>query len=128
MNKTFNATKYDFLIISCILLVSAASFILFKLLSNSNNNVLILHHNKKIVGKYNMLKNNKYKIKIDNELLCSIEINNGKAKIIETSCPKKICKNFGYIKYAGQSIICVPNKLFLKIENSKSSKIDAITY
>ena len=34
---------------------------------------------------------------------------------INSDCPDKICVNTGYIKYAGQSAVCMPNRVSVHI-------------
>lgn len=38
----------------------------------------------------------------------------------ETHCPLKICQKTGRISKPGQNIVCVPNRVFIKIEGGES--------
>ena len=49
------------------------------------------------------------------------EVKNGKIRLTEASCPDKICEKTGYIGSAGQSIICVPNKITVSVVGSVDS-------
>ncbi|MCD6595436.1 NusG domain II-containing protein [bacterium] len=56
-----------------------------------------------------------------------IEINDGRARVIESSCPEKICVRTGFIGKVGQSVACVPNKLLIVAEGKeKREKFDGI--
>ena len=55
-----------------------------------------------------------------------IEVKNGRAGIIESSCKNQICRHAGWIKNAGEAVICVPNKLVLEIKAVKEKNIDAV--
>lgn len=55
-----------------------------------------------------------------------VRIYKNKVYIEHTKCPLKICKEIGAIHFVGDSIICVPNRLIIKIEGRET--IDAITY
>ena len=55
-----------------------------------------------------------------------VEIKGTAARVIESSCPKKICVKQGWIYGAGLPIICVPFKISLEIRTT-DLKIDAIT-
>lgn len=57
----------------------------------------------------------------------SIQTSGAKVRILETSCPLKICKRTGWIHRPGESIICVPNALSITIEGAQEGTIDAIT-
>ena len=52
------------------------------------------------------------------------EVKNGKICLTKASCPDKICEKTGYIGSAGQSIICVPNKITVVVSGSDES-VDA---
>lgn len=55
------------------------------------------------------------------------EVSGGKIRIKNASCPDKICEKTGFIGFPGQSIICVPERITVTIENSyeESDSIDA---
>ncbi|MBC7319851.1 NusG domain II-containing protein [bacterium] len=55
-----------------------------------------------------------------------IEINNGKVRMLSSPCPDKLCVKEGYINKSGQVIVCVPNRIVIKIEGRAS--LDALTY
>jgi hypothetical protein len=50
-----------------------------------------------------------------------IEVKNGKAAFAESDCPDKICVNTGFIGNTGQSAVCLPNRLTLRIVGSDDS-------
>ena len=45
-----------------------------------------------------------------------LHIENGSAWLEDADCPDQICVNTGKIKYAGQSIICLPHKVVVEIK------------
>jgi len=56
-----------------------------------------------------------------------IEISNGSARVVESSCPRKICIRSGAIDRPGQAIACVPNKLIIiAVGKERKGKYDAI--
>ena len=54
-------------------------------------------------------------------------IENGTARVIEASCPDQICVNHGAVRYAGESIVCLPHKLVVTVEGGQASDVDAAT-
>ena len=52
-------------------------------------------------------------------------IEDGTAQVIEASCPDQICVRQGGIRYAGESIVCLPHKLVITIEGGAQNDIDA---
>ncbi len=53
-----------------------------------------------------------------------LEIRAGAADITEASCPDKICVNHRPVKNQGESLVCLPNKLVVEIENGGEAEID----
>lgn len=46
---------------------------------------------------------------------CEIRTENGEVYVIDADCPDRMCVNTGRISRAGQSIICIPNRLSIRI-------------
>ncbi len=42
-------------------------------------------------------------------------IENGRVRIFDSPCPLKICENKGWISKKGDFIICIPNRVVIKI-------------
>ncbi|MEA4891499.1 MAG: NusG domain II-containing protein [Peptococcaceae bacterium] len=42
--------------------------------------------------------------------------------ITESGCPDQICVRSGYISVAGQSLICVPNQVLIRLEEKAESQ------
>ena len=56
-----------------------------------------------------------------------LEIKEGKADIIEASCPDSICVHHRAVSKQSQSIVCLPNKVVVEIESGEEAELDAIT-
>jgi len=51
-------------------------------------------------------------------------IENGAASVTEANCPDKLCVGMHAVRYAGESIICLPHRLEVRIEGGQSSGVD----
>ena len=56
-----------------------------------------------------------------------LRIRDGKAEITEASCPDKICVKHRPVHGQGESLVCLPNRLVVEIENGEDLGIDAGT-
>ena len=45
----------------------------------------------------------------------TIEIKDGKVRMIEAQCPNHLCVHQGWIGLEGQSIVCLPNKVTVSV-------------
>lgn len=50
----------------------------------------------------------------------------GEVWLMDADCPNLLCVKTGRIRYAGQSIVCLPHKLAVRITGGASS-LDAVT-
>lgn len=57
-----------------------------------------------------------------------IEIDNGQVKIIDADCPDKICVKTYAISKAGESIICLPHKLVVRIIGEGRQETDEVSF
>ena len=50
----------------------------------------------------------------------------GQAWLSEANCPDLLCVKQGKIHYAGQSIVCLPNRLTVTVEGGESDGVDFV--
>lgn len=56
-----------------------------------------------------------------------LQIADGAAWLEDASCPDRLCVQEGAIRYAGQSIICLPNQVVITIEGTaEQTDVDVI--
>lgn len=55
-----------------------------------------------------------------------LSIENGKADMVEASCPDQLCVQQKAISKDGESIICLPNKVIATVIGGEESEIDTI--
>jgi len=56
-----------------------------------------------------------------------IEIKGGAIRVAESDCPKGICKQAGWVRTPGRSIMCVPNRVLIQLKG-QSKDYDAESY
>ena len=54
-------------------------------------------------------------------------IDGGQAWLSEANCPDLLCVHQGKIRYTGQSIICLPNRLTVTVEGGEDDGVDFVT-
>ena len=65
---------------------------------------------------------------VDREIVLehmTIIVEKGAIRVSDADCPDKICKARGTISKAGQSIVCVPNRIVIKVVGK--GEVEAIT-
>lgn len=56
-----------------------------------------------------------------------VVIHDGAAHVSASPCRSKICVNTGEISYSGQLIVCVPNKVVVRVTGQEELPYDAVT-
>ena len=54
-------------------------------------------------------------------------IKDGKADIVEASCPDHVCVDQRAISRTGEAITCLPNKTVITVEGEKEAEIDFVS-
>ncbi len=119
--------KFDILLIITITIIafSIYFFVTKTLMETTTNGVVVVYYKNEVYKTLTLYENNTYEFSTDlgNNV---IEVKDGKVKMIEADCRDHICLYENAIEYNNQSIICLPNKLVVKIENDKESELDSI--
>ncbi len=72
----------------------------------------------KIYGTYNLDQDRTVEIKTENGYNILV-IENGQARVESASCPDGICSDHRPIKHSGASIVCLPNKVVVSVEDGE---------
>lgn len=57
----------------------------------------------------------------------TIEIKNGAIRVAQADCPKGICKQAGWVRTPGRTIVCVPNRVLIQLKGEQKG-YDAESY
>ncbi len=59
----------------------------------------------------------------------TLAFEDGKVRVIEADCPDRLCVNFGWAQQVGQTIVCLPHKVIIRIENKAADyELDGVAY
>lgn len=112
--------KYDISLIVFLILISLFSFPF--LLKKEEATVANIYFENKIVLTVDLSIDNHYEVEgVNGKVL--LEVKNGKIRVNEENSPLHLCSKQGYISKSYESIICLPNKIYVEID---SNDYDAI--
>lgn len=57
---------------------------------------------------------------------CTFEVEDGGVRMISSTCRDKICVGTGRVSTAGRSIVCLPNRVVVRVTGGRG-KIDSVT-
>ena len=112
--------KKDFLFIFFVIITVIISFFV-KFKTTQKGDTVLIYSNNELYKKIPLNEN--LKINIDDKNIVVVE--NGSCYMKWADCPDKICVKTGKISDNSKSIVCIPNKVMVKV--LKKSDIDAIS-
>lgn len=116
--------KQDIILITVILAIVGAIVLAFKITEKKNiSNALVYYEDKLVLTIDLTLEEQEYVVDGYNGLV-TITAGNGKVKVEDEDSPLHLCSKQGYISKSYESIVCLPNKIVIKLEDDSS--LDAI--
>lgn len=107
--------RYDILLIAVLLFISALALGIM-LLSRTEGERVVVEINGTQAAQYSLSVNGEYPLNGGTNILV---IENGEAYLRYADCPDKVCVNTGRIKYEGQTIVCLPNKIAITVRGTE---------
>lgn len=119
--------KKDFILITVILIAIAALFGYTKFKdANEEAAVVAVYKDNELYKEIQLDEEVEFTIK-DGEHINKVKVHDNGVEVTEANCPDKVCVKTGFITKPSQSIVCIPNKLNIKIiDNNSSDEIDAV--
>lgn len=110
------------IIVSLLLLSILMAFFVQRFKSNIDGDYLLVELNGEEYGKYPLNEDKTFKIEIGNGEYNTVEIKDGKVKMIEANCRDLICTHMPTISKDGETIVCLPHRLILEIVGNDKDK------
>ena len=106
--------RNDILLIACVLSVILIFALIYSLTRKDGTYAVVLKNNEEI-GSYSLSENMQIPIKEGDKVTNILVIKDGKAYMESALCPDKICVKHRPIDKSGQTIVCLPQKVVIKI-------------
>lgn len=116
--------KNDLIFLLLVLAAAGIFFVGHMFMNQKSAGVVEIQIDGKVTKTLSLDKDRAFKI---NGGTNTVQIENGKVKMAAADCPDQICVHQKAISRNGESIICLPNKIVLKIVSDEESELDAVT-
>ncbi len=122
--------KNDMILIGVILIVALAAFggISWYSEKNTKEAEAVVYVDGEEQGRYPLNQDTSVRVSLEDGNYNLLEIKDGQADITEASCPDKVCVDHRPVKNQGESLVCLPHKVVVEIENGEEAKIDGATH
>ena len=122
-NMTLKFCKADILAIAMVAaLAILVSIIFWTSVGSEEGNMVMIYQEGKLIQELSLDHDTEFVIEGDYENVVTVK--DGKAAITKSDCPGPDCVHSGWIHEAGRSIVCLPNRVELRIEGA--SEVDFV--
>ncbi len=121
--------KGDMVLIVVILALAAAAYfgIKFYQRMSTKEPVAVVTVDGDEYGRFPLDQDVKEKIELPDGAYNILVVKDGAADITDASCPDGICVNHRAISRQSETIVCLPNKVVVEIQNGEESDVDSMT-
>ena len=123
-SKLYIVSLYDKLLIILILSLSLVFLLSFNT-SEPKYKKCVIYHDGNLFENIVLNKNQIKELNLP-EGNMTLEIKEGRIRVLESSCPHGLCVDVGWIETDRMPIVCVPNKVIIEIKGDDSN-YDAIS-
>ena len=120
-NTSAKRLRYDIILIVSLLILCLAILLAIFVFRRGGDYVEV-ELDGAVRAKYSLTQNGEYKVGEGNTLV----IENGEAYMSYADCPDRVCVKTGRVRYVGQSIICLPNRVTVTVRGS-SDGVDLVS-
>lgn len=116
--------KSDIKLIIFVILIVVLTIIIINL-NKSKGNTVEVYYEDDLVLSMDLYTDNIYTVKgLLGDVV--IEVKDKKVRVVKENSPKNICSKEGYISDSTKPLVCLPNKVVIKIV--QSSDMDGVVY
>ena len=102
---------FDIILIASLLVISVGAC-LFLLLNREAGGAVSVEVDGEVVGVYSLSRDGEYSLCDGSNIL---EIKDGRAFMKSADCPDKTCVHSHAISSVGETIVCLPNRIFVSV-------------
>ena len=122
---TKRISRGDLLLIAVLLITGTimSSLIFF---NRQDGRQVVVRVDGQIVAQLPLAQDARYPIESEGIVTNVLAIHDGAVRMAEADCPDHLCVHRGAIRYVGDSIICLPNKVVAEISGTDALNLDAV--
>ena len=122
--------KTDLYLIAGLLLVAVTLFVGIRLYGKMTTTeaVAVVTVDGKEYGRYPLEKNHTETIHLSDGSYNTFEVKDGYVSMTDASCPDQICVNHNRISKKNETIVCLPDKGVITVENGEEAEIDVLVH
>ena len=125
MTNIFKKYKNDIILLGIIVAVALVAIIIVNVTKEPGSYVVVVHDQNE-VAKYSINEDIEIKLTYEENEYNTLVIKDGKVYMSDAICKDHICVKHHKISMTGETIVCLPNKVVIKIIGS-DNEVDVTT-
>lgn len=117
--------KWDACLVAGILLLALLIWGSFNLINKEEAGIVVVLREGEVIAEYPLSEDCAVTIS-DQSGYNRLMISGGEASVSDADCPDGLCVSQKAISRKGESIICLPHKLVIRIESGEEGDVDAV--
>ena len=114
------------LVLIAVLLLAGLLMILPLRLHRSAGSVAIVRVDGEEVARLPMNEEAEFPVETDGIVTNVVSVDGGAVRVIEANCPDQLCVRKGAARYAGDGIVCLPNRVVVEVMGADELDLDAV--
>ncbi len=107
--------KKDLLFIAAILLAAGLAFLFFRPQPSESLSRAEISVDGKTVMELDLSEDQVLTVDGAGGGYNRIQVRDGAVSVLEASCPDKVCVHTGTVRYPGETIVCLPNRMIITV-------------
>lgn len=124
----WNMRRYgrnDILLIAGLLLIGLLIALLL-LVNRRDGREAVVRVEGAVVARLALGEEREFPVEIDGRVANLLRVADGGVRMVEADCPDKLCVRKGAVRYAGDSIVCLPHRVVVEIVGEDELGLDAV--
>ena len=118
-------SRGDLKLIAALLLVGLA-VIAFLTFNRQDGRQVVIRVDGQTIARLSLAQDAQYPVEIEGTVTNVLVVHDGAVRMEEADCPDHLCIHRGAIRYVGDSIICLPNRVVAEISGEDALHLDAV--
>ena len=127
-NKLKFFKKTDILIILAILVIGTGIWLMNESTQSKTDLIAVILYNNQEIKRINLSESENMTFSLDQNPEIVFEIKDGTIGFIHSDCPDQLCVAAGFLDASGETAVCLPNNVVLKIisDEENDNQPDAV--
>lgn len=113
--------KKDIIVVLLLLVVALGLYMVLNIINSKDARYVKIYKEDALMKIYPINADGQYEIKTENDFN-QIIIEKGSVYMKDANCPDELCVKQGIISKTGESIICLPHKIVVKIASEEGAE------